>query len=53
LVISDLLTKDDFYDDKNAKIYEVMIELYTKNKPIDIITLKERLDDKKILDDIG
>jgi len=53
LVISDLLTKDDFYDDKNAKIYEVMLELYIKNKPIDIITVKERLDDKKLLDEVG
>ncbi|MDD5770272.1 MAG: replicative DNA helicase [Candidatus Gracilibacteria bacterium] len=53
LVISDLLVKNDFYDDKNAKIYEVMLELYTKNKPIDIITVKERLDDRKMLDDIG
>lgn len=53
LVISDLLSKDDFYDDRNAKIYEVMLELYTKNKPIDIITVKERLDDKKLLDDMG
>lgn len=53
LVISDLLSKDDFYDDKNTKIYEVMLELYTKNKPIDIITVKERLDDRKMLDDIG
>lgn len=53
LVISDLLTKEDFYDDKNAKIYEVMLELYIKNKPIDIITVKERLDDKKLLDEVG
>lgn len=53
LVISDLLLKDDFYDDKHAKIYEVMLDLYTRNKPIDIITVNERLDDKKLLDEIG
>jgi replicative DNA helicase len=29
-----------------------MLELYMKNKPIDIITVKERLDDKKILDEV-
>lgn len=52
LVISDLLKVDDFYDDRNKKIYEIMLELYTKNKPIDIITVKERLDDKKLLDEI-
>jgi len=52
LVISDFLSKEDFYDDRNAKIYETMLELYMKNKPIDIITVKERLDDKKILDEV-
>jgi len=52
LVISDLLTFEDFYDDRNSKIYEVMLELYTKNKPIDIITVKERLDDKWLLDSL-
>lgn len=53
LVIGDLLAIEDFYDDRNAKIYGVMLELYTKNKPIDIITVKERLDDKKQLEEIG
>ena len=53
LVIGDLLVIEDFYDDRNAKIYGVMLELYTKNKPIDIITVKERLDDKKQLEEIG
>lgn len=52
LVISDILSKDDFYDDRHAKIFETMIELYTKNRPIDLITLRERLDDKKMLDQI-
>lgn len=52
LVISDLLIKEDFYDDKNAKIYEIMQELYTKSKPIDIITVKDRLQDRWYLDDI-
>lgn len=52
LIIWDLLSKDDFYDDRNGKIYEVMLELYTKNKPIDIITVKERLEDLWLLNDI-
>jgi len=50
LVISDLLSSKDFYDERNALIFEVMLELYSKSKPIDIITVKERLDDKKQLD---
>jgi len=52
LVISDMLVKEDFYDEKNAKIFEVMVELYTKNRPIDIITVKERLQDRWLLEEI-
>jgi replicative DNA helicase len=29
-----------------------MLELYTKSKPIDLITVKERLDDKSLLEGI-
>jgi replicative DNA helicase len=29
-----------------------MFELYTKNKPIDLITVKERLNDRGFLDGI-
>jgi len=47
------LTHEDFYDDANAKIYEVMFELFKFNKPIDLITVREKLDDKKLLDTIG
>ncbi len=53
LIIADLLTHEDFYDDANVKIYEVMFELYKFNKPIDLITVREKLDDKKLLDSIG
>ena len=47
------MTHEDFYDDANAKIYEVMFELFKFNKPIDLITVREKLDDKKLLDTIG
>ncbi len=53
ITVWDLLTHDDFYDDSNAKIYEMMFELFRLNKPIDLITVREKLDDKKLLDSIG
>jgi len=52
IVVWDLLTPEDFYDDANAKIYEIMFELFRINKPIDLITVREKLDDKKLLDSI-
>lgn len=52
LIISDLLSRDDFYDERNAIIYETILWLYVKNKPIDIITVQESLSDKKQLENI-
>ncbi len=53
IVIGDILTHEDFYDESNARIYDVMFELYRLSKPIDLITVREKLDDKKLLDSIG
>lgn len=50
IVIGDLLTHEDFYEERHARVYEVMFELYRLNKPIDLITVREKLDDKKLLD---
>lgn len=52
IIIWDLLKSEDFYDDANAIIYSSMYELYKIHKPIDIITVKENLDDKNLLDKI-
>ena len=53
VTIWDLLTHEDFYSDANSIIFEVMFNLYKLNKPIDLITVKEKLDDKKLLDKVG
>jgi len=52
ITVGDMLLPEDFYDDSNSLIYEVMLELYRYNKPIDLITVREKLDDKKVLDKI-
>ena len=52
IMIWDLLTYEDFYEERNAKIYETMFDLYRHNKAIDIITVREKLDDKKLLDSV-
>lgn len=44
---------DDFYRPNHKIIFEAMIELFTKNTPVDIITLKGTLDDKKLTESIG
>jgi len=51
--ISDLITYEDFYNEANSIIYEAMFSLYNSSKAIDIITVKEKLENKKLLDKIG
>ncbi len=53
LTISDILTHEDFYDENNSIIFENIFNLYKLNKPIDLITIKNKLSDKKLLDKIG
>ncbi len=52
ITIWEILTPEDFYSDTNMEIYKVMLWLYKLNKPIDLITVKEKLDDNKILEKI-
>lgn len=51
--VADLLTRDDFYDDNNGLIYAAIIELYHKNRPIDIVTVSEILATLGQLDNVG
>lgn len=53
IVIWDLLVETDFYSESNAIIFWVMYDLFKKNKPIDLIVVKEKLDDKGLLDKVG
>lgn len=51
--VADLLTPQDFYRPGHEKIYATMLELYEKHQPIDILSLTNRLKEKKLLQDIG
>ena len=51
--IADKLNADAFYSDKHKKIFETMLELSTRNEPIDLLTLSHALREKKILDSVG
>lgn len=51
--ISDLVTTDDFYDQKNKIIFEAARNLYEKRSPIDVLTLADELKSAGRLSDIG
>ena len=47
------IAKDDFYAPAHKVIFSTMVELFSKNTPVDIITLKSSLDEKNLTDNIG
>jgi replicative DNA helicase len=51
--IADIIGPSDFYRDVNATIYEAMQDLYEHHEPIDVVSLSNRLEDKKKLEMIG
>ncbi|MFZ2126386.1 MAG: replicative DNA helicase [Candidatus Microsaccharimonas sp.] len=51
--ISEHVTPKDFYDKRHGIVYEAMMRLYEKHKPVDLLTLTEELSRKKELETIG
>lgn len=51
--IADSLTPDDFYRPSYGQIYDTMLELYSRQDPIDLLTLSNRLQEKGLLEKIG
>ncbi len=51
--IADLIRVGDFYKDSHNFIYEMMLELYEEREPIDVLSLSNKLEEKKKLDQIG
>ncbi len=51
--ICDELSEESFYSDANAKIFNVLMELNDEDKPVDITIVTNRLNDKKILTQVG
>ena len=44
---------ESFFDRKNGVVYEVILDLYNKQKPIDISVVAEELKTSKRLDEVG
>lgn len=51
--VSDIIAPADFYSPANLKIFETVMELFAARVPIDIITLSNRLQEKKELEEVG
>ncbi len=51
--VEDVLTPDSFYAEKHKIIFNAMLELSSKNQPIDMLSLSSKLKEQKSLERIG
>jgi replicative DNA helicase len=51
--ITEHVTLKDFYDKRHSVIYDAMMRLYEKRKPVDLLTLTDELKRKKELEGVG
>ncbi|MDR3086140.1 MAG: replicative DNA helicase [Christensenellaceae bacterium] len=53
LLAQEMLVREDFYAPQNAVIFEAMLALVAKGRPVDLITLGDELGGQGTLDGIG
>ncbi|MGI6018341.1 MAG: replicative DNA helicase [Marvinbryantia sp.] len=53
LTASESLTSDDFYQKQYGVLFDAMVELYNEGKPVDLITLQDRLKQKDVPPEIA
>ncbi len=53
LVASEILTGDDFYQHQYKVVFEAMQELFNEGKPVDPVTLQNRLQEKDVPPEIS
>ncbi len=47
------LRPDDFYIQKNGWIYEVILALHERREPVDLVTLRDELEARGLLEEVG
>lgn len=50
---SEALRGDDFYRPDHGIIYDAMLELFQRNEPVDLVTLKTKLEERGKLNEVG
>jgi len=51
--VVDFLKPEDFYKTAHSKVYQAMMDLFEKQEQTDLLTLTQRLEEKKELEEIG
>ncbi|MHC1749040.1 MAG: replicative DNA helicase [Cellulosilyticaceae bacterium] len=52
-VASEIIRPQDFYRPDHQEIYSAILELYTTNTPVDLVTIQNRLSEKGVLEQVG
>ncbi|MBQ4187760.1 MAG: replicative DNA helicase, partial [Firmicutes bacterium] len=52
-VAAENLRADDFYDPKHREIFEAVLDLYGNGQPVDLVTVKTRLESRGTLENAG
>lgn len=53
LTASEIITSDDFYQKQFGVLFDAMVELYNEGKPVDLVTLQDRLLQKDVPPEIS
>ena len=53
MAASEIISKEDFYQQQYGILFEAMTELYNEGKPVDLVTLQDRLKEKNVPPEIS
>ncbi|MCM1542962.1 MAG: replicative DNA helicase [Blautia sp.] len=48
VIASELITREDFYNNQYGILFETMVELHDNNSPVDLVTLQNKLKEKDV-----
>ncbi|THB66096.1 MAG: replicative DNA helicase [Desulfovibrio sp.] len=51
--LTEIVNEDDFYFPQHRMIFQAIIDLYRENKPVDLVTVAERLKSRHDLEKVG
>jgi len=51
--VADILSPGDFYKSIHNVLFDCMLELYTNNEPVDLLSVSNLLEERDILEEIG
>ena len=52
-IASELITGDDFYNKQYGVVFETMVELHENGRPVDMVTLQDKLKEKDVPSEVS